>query len=63
MPGVLVQLNADPESRPEAAHVLPEMLVELDAQDHQLKHEHAELLLVRYKFPKDLLLNCIVLLT
>jgi len=43
--GVLVQLNADPEFRPEAVHVLPETLVELDAQDHQLKLEPAELLL------------------
>jgi len=41
--GVLVQLNADPEFRPEAVHVLPETLVELDAQDHQLKLEPAEL--------------------
>jgi len=44
-PGVLVQLNADPEFKPEADHVLPETLAELDVQDHQLNHEPVELLL------------------
>ena len=57
MPGVHAQLNADPEFRPEADHVLPVTLVELDAQDHQLKLVPAELLLVRYQFPKDLSLS------
>jgi len=40
--GELVQQDVDPESRPEAVHVLPETLVELDAQDHQLNHEPVE---------------------
>ena len=45
--GAPVQSNAELESKPELDHVLLETNVVLDVQDHQLKADHVELLLVR----------------
>ena len=53
-PGELVPPDVDPEFKPEADHVLPETLVELDAQDHQLNHEPVEWPLVSEKYSESL---------
>ena len=49
MHGELVPPDVDEEHKQEADHVLPETLVELDVQDHQLNHEPVEPPLVSEK--------------
>ena len=53
MHGELAPPDAVLELKLEADHVLPETLVELDAQDHQLNHDPVEWPLVSKKYTVD----------